>query len=234
MSVPPSARGMPVVAFNLCRNDRDEAFDQNWIRIAAERHRRGIEHGASGNDFFRLADVRNDGFERKLDAAGHAGESHGRSHDFHEAAAGDGIDPLGRAFGKLAVQGFLESGIAGEFFEAAPVFGAVVGIVGGGGVEFGANGFEIQFAFLTGANVFALRSRLSGFDLVVHFHPIHPNGIVPSLRDLFEFLISDPRYSLSPLRGLLPTLAFAHGLRRGLRSFAASRLLLTTIGRQNH
>ena len=53
------ASGMQIVAFNLCRT-AEMALDQQRAGVSAERHRRGVEHGAAGNDLFGLADVGND------------------------------------------------------------------------------------------------------------------------------------------------------------------------------
>jgi hypothetical protein len=97
---------------------------------------------------------------------------------FRKAAARNGIYPFGRAFGKFAVQGFLERGAAGEFFEAAPVFRASVRLRGF--VQPRAHRFQIQLALLAGANVFAL----GGFVLL--FHSFAPSG-------LFSSSCSNPR-----------------------------------------
>ena len=45
-----------------------------------------------------------------------------RAHDLEESAARNGIDPLRRALGKLAMQRLLEFLAAGKLFQAAPVF----------------------------------------------------------------------------------------------------------------
>ena len=154
--------GMLVVAFNLCRTP-EVALDQQRAGVSAERHRRGVELGPAGNHVLGLANVGNDGFERQAHAAGHAGQRHGRAHHFQEAAARDGIDPLGSAFGKFAVQRFLERGAAGKFFEAAPVFRS--GFFVGGRFDLRAEGVQIQFALLAGANIFALRAAVLFLDL---------------------------------------------------------------------
>ena len=74
MSVPPSERGVQVVAFDF-RGTAEMALDQDRTRVSAERDRRGVVHGAAGDDIFRLADVGDDGLERQADAAGHAGQA---------------------------------------------------------------------------------------------------------------------------------------------------------------
>ena len=146
MSVPPSDAGMLIVAFNFC-GAAEMAFDQHRAGVSAERNRRGVVHGAAGDDIFRLANVGDDRLERQADAAGHAGQAERGAHDLEESAARDGVDPFGRAFGEFAVQSLLEFFAAGEFFEAAPVFGAGFfgGVVGRGGVDAFADDVQVQF-----------------------------------------------------------------------------------------
>ncbi len=132
------------------------AFDQDGAGVSAQRYRRRVVHGAAGDNAFGLAHVGDDGLEREADASGHASEAERGAHDLEESAARDGVDPFGGAFGEFAVQGFFEFFGAGEFFEAAPVFGAGFfgGVVGRGGVDAFADIVQVQFFRRT--DVFAL------------------------------------------------------------------------------
>ena len=143
--------------------------------------------------FFRLAHVGNDGLEREPDASGHAGEAERRAHDLEESAAGDGVDPFGGAFGEFAVQGVLEFVGAGEFFEAAPVFGTGFfgGVVGGGGVDAFADGGQVQFSStgqMSSRFLIWIRPPLFFSSFVIRYE-----FVVPSLRDLFQFVLILPR-----------------------------------------
>ena len=171
---------MLVVALNLCRTS-EVALDQQRAGVSAKRHRRGVELGPAGNHILGLAHVGNDGFERQAHAAGHAGQRHGCAHHLQEAATRDGIDPFGSALGKLAVQSFLESGTPGKLFEAAPVLraGLFGSIVHNGCLDSFADGVQVQFALLRGANIFALSATV----LFFHLHRVHITlleAVIPS------------------------------------------------------
>ncbi len=154
------------------------AFDENGAGVSAERDRRGVVLRAAGDDVFGLANVGDDGLEREADASGHAGQAERRAHDLEESAAGDGVEPFGGAFGEFAVQGGFEFFGAGEFFEAAPVFGAGFfgGVVGRGLVDAFADGGQVQF-FVARADVFALLDldQAAVVFLVVDFIPFRPS-----------------------------------------------------------
>ncbi len=111
---------MQVVAFNL-GGTAQMAFDQQRIRISAERERGGVIHRNARNELLWLADVRDDFLQGQLGAPGHARHGEGSAHQLEEPAAGDGIDPLRGALGKFAVQHLLEFGRSRELFQAAPV-----------------------------------------------------------------------------------------------------------------
>ena len=150
---------MLLVAFNLGRAS-EVALHQKRTGVSAERHRGGVIHGTARNDFFRLAHVRNDCFERKLDASSHPGEPQRRAHDLEESAAGNGVEPFGSALRKFAMQGVLKVLASGELFERAPVFragllfGNLRGVMRRGSVHFFADGGEVEF--FTRADIFFL------------------------------------------------------------------------------
>jgi len=145
--------GVLIVAFDFCRAS-EMALYQQRVGVAAESHRRRVVHGAAGDYVFGLANVGDDGLERELDASGHAGEAERGAHDFEESAARNGVEPFGGAFGEFSVQGFLEGGTAGEFFETPPIFRTRFfrSVVGGGGVDSLADGAHVEL--LAGADVF--------------------------------------------------------------------------------
>ena len=120
---------MLIVAFDLSWAP-EMAFHQQRVGVAAEGHRGGIVRRATRDGVFGLTNVRNDGFERKLDASRHAGQTERCAHDFEESAARGFVEPFGSALRKFAVQGFLERGAAGEFFERAPVLRASLVFLG--------------------------------------------------------------------------------------------------------
>src|SRR5579863_5008374 len=146
------------------------AFDQDGAGVSAERDRGGVVHGAAGDYVFGLANVGDDGLEREADASGHAGQAEGCAHNLEESAAGDGVEPFGGALGEFAVQGFFERVGGGEFFQAAPVFGARFfgGVVGGGVIDAGADVGEIEF--FRRADVFGLfdLDQIAGIFFVRH------------------------------------------------------------------
>ena len=117
------AGGMQRITFNFC-GTAEVTFDKKRLRVSAEREGGGVEHRPAGNDLLGLANVGDDLFERKPRAAGHSGHGERSAHELEEAAAGDGVEPLGRALGEFAVHHLAEFGGAGEFFEAAPIFRA--------------------------------------------------------------------------------------------------------------
>src|SRR5579871_523603 len=143
---------MKIVAFDLGRAAH-VAFDQDGAGVSAERERGRVILGAAGDDVFGLANVRNDGFFRELDASRHAGEAERSAHDLEESAARDRVEPFGGVLRELAVQGFLEFGRAGKLFKRSPVLrsGFFADIVGIGGVDFFAD--EVQIELLARTDV---------------------------------------------------------------------------------
>src|SRR4029453_10697179 len=111
---------MLVVALNF-RGTPEMTLHKYWARVSAECCRRRIEHGTARYDFLRLLHIRDDGLERQLGAASPAGQGERSAHQLQEAAPRKRIQPLGSAFGELAVQHLLKFGRAGKFFETAPV-----------------------------------------------------------------------------------------------------------------
>ena len=149
------------------------------------------------------------GSSGRAHASGHAGQAERCAHHFEETATRDGVDPFRCAFGEFAVQRFLEIVASRELFEAAPVFGAGLlgGIVRRRLIDARADGIQVQFAFLAGANIFAL------FILLFHFHCRPRATILSPLRGLFQILLSFPR--LTPWAAILRRYA-ADWLRRWL------------------
>ncbi len=198
------------------------AFDEQRAGVSAERAGSRVVHGTTGDDAFGLADVGDDGLEREADASGRSCQTRKAergAHDFEEAAARDGVDPFGGAFGKFAMQSLFEFLGAGEFFERAPVFGAgfFALVVRDGGVEAFADGGQVQGFRRT--DVFAF------FDLD------QTRRVFIVVRHAYELRFFRP-FGAGSLFSQL-----SHGLRRGLQSFAASRLgslLLVPQGLKPH
>ncbi len=95
------------IAFNLGRTIFVRFYQQR-DRVSGKRHGRGIKHRLARNQFFRLADVREDLLQRLLGASGQSGERHGRACQLEETAARDRINPLGSVAGKFAFQHLAE------------------------------------------------------------------------------------------------------------------------------
>ena len=97
-------------------------LDQQALRLAAERHRRGKKERPTRNFLLRLTYVGNNQlFGLRRARASDTGERERRAHQFQEAAATDRVDPLGGVFWKLAMQVLLKLGGLGDFLEALPV-----------------------------------------------------------------------------------------------------------------
>jgi hypothetical protein len=108
------------VALQLCRTAHVVLGEQR-ISVTAHRHGRRKEHRTSRNEFFRLANVR-DQFLRGLPGAGtHAGQSQRRAHQFQERSAARRVAELRRLNRELAVQVVVEFWRVSQLFEAAPI-----------------------------------------------------------------------------------------------------------------
>ena len=74
------------------------------------------------DEFFRLADVRNNVFGRLNDATTQARERQRRAHDLQERSAFDRVIPFVGGVRKLATHELFDDRRVGEIFERAPVF----------------------------------------------------------------------------------------------------------------
>jgi hypothetical protein len=96
-------------------------FNQQANAGTRERHGSGVEQGLAGHDLFGLPDVGDDRLVRLSGAGAHASQCQRRAHQFQEAPATDGIEPLRSVLRKLAMKEFLEFRRLRHRLEAAPV-----------------------------------------------------------------------------------------------------------------
>jgi hypothetical protein len=96
------------------------AFDKQPGCRTAERHRRREEQRHARNQFFGLADVRDDLLGRLARACRDAGERHRGAHQLEERPARDWVGDCLDLRRKLVVKMFLKSGILCAFFQRAP------------------------------------------------------------------------------------------------------------------
>ena len=148
------------------------ALHQQRRCVPAQRERRGIKQRTPRNEFFRLANVRDNRLERLTGAGGHPRQRHGRTHQFEKAAARNRVRPLRRTLGKFAMHHFPELSAAGKFFQAAPEFRTILLL------DVRAHLHKIKLVLFAGTNFLAMR-------LAVLIVVIHQQSVVkvPSLRD---------------------------------------------------
>src|ERR1051325_9004964 len=111
---------MIFVAFDLCRSTF-VAFDDQSCGKSSQRHRGGEIGWPSGNEFFRLSDVRRDVFRRLSSTGSNTRKSKRSAHQLQESPASGRIVPLSSILGELAMKYFLEFICLGELFEASPI-----------------------------------------------------------------------------------------------------------------
>jgi hypothetical protein len=116
-----AARRVIRVAFDL-RRPAFVALDQQTHPGAGKRHRGGVEQRLARHELFGLTHVRHELFGGLARARADAGQRERCRHQLQEAAATDGIEPLGGVLRELAVQELLELRRARQRFEASPVF----------------------------------------------------------------------------------------------------------------
>src|SRR5688500_2524706 len=107
-------------SIDLHRTDL-ESFCQKACGHATQTHPSRAKERLTGNEIFRLFDVRDDLFRRLNDAARKTGESKRSAHHLDEVAAAQRRVPLFNVYRKLAFDLVFELGGARVLLNAAPI-----------------------------------------------------------------------------------------------------------------
>ena len=116
----PEAGGMLRIALDL-RGATQVALDQDPRRRPGERDGAGVVERAAGDEFLRLAHVREDLFSRLNRAVLQPAEGERGCRQLQEVPPADRVGPRGYLFGEFALHELLELRRRRQLVEAAPV-----------------------------------------------------------------------------------------------------------------